>query len=311
MLQLKKILVPRDPTYVPDRAVRKAIDLAERTGAEVHLLFAEVLHGDVLEKSPEGESVDDQLRSQMMRGVADMEFDADVHFVIATVCDVLASAAIDEYAAEHDIDLIVMGTRGRRGVSRMLLGSTAEEVVRTAPCPVLTVRNSESSIAGIMGVEAILVPIDFSDHSNMALHNAKELAALYHARVDLLHIVEDHLRPTFYDAANLYGFDHHSNLKEKVIGELETFFENAGGPPCETTFNVSRGHASSEIISFTEEHDSDMVVMATHGLHGLEHMLIGSVAEKVVRSSPVPVFTVKSFGRSLVPELHLAAANAV
>ena len=66
--------------------------------------------------------------------------------------------------------------------------------------------------------------------------------------------------------------------------------------------HVIEGHAAKDIINFASTHDSDLIVMPTHGLTGIEHFLLGSVAEKVVRQAPCPVFTVKSFGKSLIKE---------
>ena len=236
----------------------------------------------------------------------------EVQIKPALVSDVAPAPAIVSYAERCDIDLIVMGTHGRRGVRRLLLGSTAEEVVRTAPCPVFTVRSQDPSAVTPKEIASILVPLDFSRHSQTALCHAKELAAVYDARLDLLHVVEDWLRlhPAFYntDVMTIAGID--PDLEGKAAEELKQFYHETEGPGPAVNFHVWKGHAAHEIIRFIIEHGSDLVVMSTHGLRGLEHFLLGSVAEKVVRRSPAPVFTVKAFGKALLPLLALAEAEA-
>jgi len=193
-----------------------------------------------------------------------------------------------------------MGTHGRRGLRRLLLGSTAEEVVRTAPCPVLIVRHEEVAATGPHGQPALLVPIDFSQHARVALHHAKELAGLFKARLNLLHVVEEQLHPAFYNTGVLSVYDLIPNLEAQVREELETFYRETKGPDLPMEIHVRHGHAAHEIVAFAEEAMPLLVVMATHGLRGVGHFLMGSVAEKIVRLSPVPVLTVKSFSKRLL-----------
>ena len=309
MLQLKKILVPRDFSPFSEQALQHALDLANRTGAEVHLLFVEIPHADALALTAEGvDGARKALKEQLMEGLE--QNGAGVQFQQAVVRDIAPAPAIVAYAEEHDIDLIVMGTHGRRGLRRLLLGSTAEEVVRTAPCPVFTVRQPETPVAALEGVNAILVPIDFSKHARTALHHAKELAALYHTRLDLLHVIEEQMHPAFYNTGVWSIYDVIPDIEEKAVEELKTFFRETEGPLGNVNFHIRYGHAPREIAAFARENDSDLVVMATHGLRGLEHVLMGSVAEKVVRWSPALVFTVKSFGKALVPEPIRVAVEA-
>ena len=311
MLQLKKILVPRDFSPCSEQALQHALDLAGRTGAEVHLLFAEVLYADVQALTAKGrDAAQEALRERLMEGIEQEGEASGVRFETAVVRDIAPAPAIVAYAEEQDIDLILMGTHGRRGLRRLLLDSTAEEVVRTAPCPVFTVRRPETPVAGLEGVNAILVPIDFSRHAQTALRHAKELAALYHTRLDLLHVIEEQLHPAFYNTGVWSIYDLLPNIEEKAAEELRTFYRETEGPDVDMDVHVRYGHAAHEIAVFARKNDNDLVVMATHGLRGLDHFLLGSVAEKVVRRSPAPVFTVKAFGKALVPESVRVAAEA-
>jgi nucleotide-binding universal stress UspA family protein len=205
--------------------------------------------------------------------------------------------AIVGYVEEQEIDLVVAGTRGRRGLQRLLIGSVAEEVLRTAPCPVLTVRG-EADNAPAWAVRNILVPVDFSDASLEALRHAKELALTYGAQITLLHAVEEVIYPSAYgvEPANLPGPQVIERVEESLaeLARTEIGYEHV-------TVEAKVGYAPSTILDHAETNEVDLVVIATHGRTGLERMLLGSVAERVLRRAPAPVFTVKSFGKSLLP----------
>ncbi len=82
--------------------------------------------------------------------------------------------------------------------------------------------------------------------------------------------------------------------------ELLPLFAETDGPEVRADIHVMEGRATSDIVHFAEQNDSDLIVIATHGLSGVKHMLMGSVSEKVVRVAPCPVFTVEAFGKSLL-----------
>ena len=147
MISLKRILVPSDFSVCSDAAVRYGLELARKFGATLHLLH--VVQDPASQPwGAEGFGV------PLLEVVAEWQKDAKVRLRNAIPQEDRANAVVActiaspfpeilRYAAENDIDLIVMGTHGRGGVSHMLLGSIAEKVVRRAPCPVLTVREGE------------------------------------------------------------------------------------------------------------------------------------------------------------------------
>jgi len=137
------ILVPTDGSPASDAAIDHAIDLADRYGARLHALY--VVDGSVYSTLEAGsEVVIDALEAegeQATDRVADAAAAAGVE-TTTTVTSGTAYRAIREYADEQAVDMIVMGTHGRKGLDRYLLGSVTERVVRTADVPVLTVRQS-------------------------------------------------------------------------------------------------------------------------------------------------------------------------
>ncbi len=314
MFALNKILVPRDFSDCGEAAVQYALDLARRTGAEIHLLFVEVLYADAYAPASIQEAPEEALMERLLEGVQEGlpgEEGDRVPVIRAIKRDIAAAPAIVAYAQENDIDVIVMGTHGRRGLRRLLMGSAAEEVVRTGPCPVVIAHCVEAKTTGPHGQNKILVPVDFSRHSRVALRHAKELAELFNARLDLLHIVEEQLHPAFYNTGVFSVYDMIPNIEARAEEELEKFFNETEGPDVAAEFHVHHGNAAHEIVDFSKEREHVLIVMATHGLKGMEHFLLGSVAEKVVRLAACPVFTVKAFGKMLVPLPALADHEAV
>ena len=139
-----RILVPTDFSAPSDAALACARAVATQFGASLHLLhvaddpYRALYSNEVFVAEVEGvraDLVNDAYRRMKQLTAADDERSVTVEAIIGT-----AASSIVDYAAGHDIDLIVMGTHGRSGMSKVLMGSVAERVVRTAPCPVLTIR---------------------------------------------------------------------------------------------------------------------------------------------------------------------------
>lgn len=301
MLSIDDLLVARDFSSVSDRAVRYALDLAARTGATLHILHAEVLHED---SDDQGQSPAVNLSSfrEELREKGDVSAEALDAVSIEEVVrrDVSAGPAIMSYAAETGVDLVALGTHGRRGPSRILLGSVAEEVVRRAEQPVLTVRGEEDGHASCSPgvIDRILAPVDFSEYSQEALRTAKEWATLYDASVDALHVVAKQIHPTFYAGGVDSIYDMEPDIEQKVQARLEDFVSDTNGPDVDVRSHVTVGNAAPDIVEFTEDHQVDLVAMSTHGHTGLDRFLLGSVAEKIVRHAKCPVFTTKAFSKS-------------
>jgi len=215
------------------------------------------------------------------------------------------ATVILDYADEQDVDLIIVGTHGRRGLRHLLLGSVAEEVVRLAERPVLTVR--QGATGEWTGFERILVPIDYSEHSNVALSYAKELAAAEGARLHLLHVLEVGAYPDFYFPVQAAQMFDTPELEKRALAHLRDRLERAPGPETETSLRVELGHPAQKIAEFAEEGvRADLVVIASHGRSTLQRVLLGSVAEGVIRRARTPVLIVKSFGKSLLPLVDAA-----
>ncbi len=305
MMKLKSILFPTDFSRCANQALTHAVYLAEKYRAALHLLHVVTLFEDqpdvFSDELAETEALIKKLEEKAeieLNNVANTHGSGDMEIIIKQKRAISAAPAILEYGSSKGIDMIVMGTQGRRGIGHLLLGSAAEEVVRLADCPVFTIRESEE-IKPIKLFERILVPVDFSDHSKKALTYAKEISDSYGANLQLLHVIEDTIHPAFSLSGKSSIFDLVPGIEEDCRRRMEKMVLEAGIIKENAEIIVKGGQAAHDIIKFAKDNSSDLVVIATHGLTGIEHLLLGSVTEKVVRMAPCPVFTVQSFGKDL------------
>ena len=308
MLHIQRILFPTDFSSVAEDAFSHAAHLAMQVDAEVHVFNVASPHqadqANPMDYLPLEASDEDGGQFFMPIEEVDVETPAHEHgsvrVIYRQVESVSPAKAIIDRAADLDVDLVVMGTHGRKGVDRLLSTSVSEEVVRQAPCPVFTILGSdEDGPTPGPFVERVLAPVDLSEQSTLVADHAAELASTYDATLDLLHVVEEAAYPS------VYGIDPIGpvlpDVQERAREAMEELAARIrdGAPAVEV--HVMAGNAARDIIDFAEESGSGLIVMATHGRTGLERFLIGSVAEKVVRSAACPVFTLKSFGKSLLP----------
>lgn len=292
MFKIDSILVPTDLSTSARQAMDYAVDLAGRSQAEIHLAYVEVLHGEIVEQ------VHDRLEDWTK------DLPEGLRIARHILRGVVAAPPILDLAEEQDVDLIVMGTHGRRGVGRVLLGSVAAEVVQRSRRAVLTVRGhdpeDEDAAACSFPPSRILVPVDFSASSEVTVRYAKELAAFYGADLALLHIVEDRFHPAFYGPGMMSVYDVDPEIEDKAKVHLTSLYESTPGPSGVFSVHACPGNASREIVERARLLECGLIVIATHGLTGLEHFFLGSVAERVVRLAHCPVFTVKTSVKPLV-----------
>ena len=306
MLHLQKILFPTDFSRCAEQALAHAVFLAEKYGAEIHILHVVTLFNDqpsvISNEITEIEGTIrklEEIAEKQLDKVVDAKGSDDMKIITATKREISAAPAILEYASDNDIDLIVMGTHGRRGLGHLLLGSAAEEVVRLAACPVFTIRELKEP-KPVMKVNNILVPVDFSNYSKSALAYASKIAQSYKAHLQVLHIIEETMHPAFSVTGKSSIFDLVPGIRDDSRKRVDKMIEDVDSDKVKSNVYIQAGRPASDIIKFAKENSTDLIVIATHGLTGLEHMLLGSVTEKVVRMAHCPVFTVKTFGKNLL-----------
>ena len=316
MLEIRRILFADDFSECAEKALPIALALAQEHEAELHLLHVVVPYEDARGLSALTEEQETRLKERLRerlnaaRKGQRKEAAGALKLVVAVERDIAPAPGILGYAEDHDIDVIVMGTHGRRGFRHFLMGSVAEEVVRMARCPVITTRQQVDPWH-VHPPRRILVPVDFSEHSRTALRYGRELAAAFGGQLTVLYVIEEILHPAFYNTGVFSIYDVMPDVEERSKKALEEFVVRTDGPEVPINYRVVHGRAVREIVHEAEREPADLIVMSTHGLTGLQHLLLGSVTERVIRQAPCPVFVVKAFGKSLLRAARAEASEKV
>jgi nucleotide-binding universal stress UspA family protein len=213
---------------------------------------------------------------------------ADVHTDIAIVDGSPAQTILEE-ASSRKADVIVLGTHGRDGLKRLMLGSVAETVLRRAFCPVLVV--PPAAIAkSRLPFKRILCPIDFSDPSVAALRFALSVAEESDARLSILHVFEwasdDDLTPGAVHRRHLWE----ATTRDDILGLI---------PPearawCEPAPTLAYGRADEQTLARAEAEHADLIVIGIRGRNALDLGVFGSTANQVIRHAPCPVLTIRT-----------------
>ena len=284
-----RILVATDFSAPSDAALAFARRLADRTSAGLHVLHVvdNMFMRAVLADPRDYETA--ALRQMQDRLPAE---GGGATAILTVERSDEPEDEITSYARSRGIDLIVMGTHGRGRMAHLLLGSVAEKVARTAPCPVLTMREAPHA-AGLDGLR-ILVPTDFSASSDAALGVARRLAAKVRGAVRLLHVLE---RPAMSTAFGSELAVPEPSLEEQAATprlHLSQRMLVDSRSRVKIDSDVIFGPTGAMIAAYAGDNGFDLIVMGTRGRGGLAHLLLGSVAESVIRTAPCPVLTVKA-----------------
>lgn len=294
-LDLQRILQPVDLGPSAWTAWHEAVFLAHRYGAELTLMS--VVPGEEPGASPRRRAgaelpgarqrveellseLEDAARARLAELAGGAGGAARVRTQVERAED--AAPAILQVARRRREDFIVMATRGRRGLRRLFLGSVAEDVVRHAPCPVLTVRDSngedeEPRPSWPNGIRRVVVPVDLSPRADLSLGYARKLAADVAARLEILHVVGSVMQAT----------------RTGIRGRLRSRMRQVEGPDVDYRIHVEGGFAATRVSEFAGERQADLIVLSSHGRSGPARVVFGSVAERIIRRAPCPVLTVK------------------
>ncbi|MFI5315318.1 MAG: universal stress protein [Myxococcota bacterium] len=291
-MEIAKILVPTDFSADAEAAIGTAIALAKGFGASLHLLH--VVQPPIQPVGPEMAVTPvtfwRELHDAATKRIARSKQRADA---VGVRCDVevvedIPGFAIAAAAERAHADLIVMGSRGLTGLKHVLLGSVAERTVRYAACPVLTVKDGPKELK----LRTIVVPMDFSAAAHRALELAKSFAKA--AGPSHLILVHGYYIPVEIEQYLVEkGDTAFDRLSESVTKELEKMLTSLQEAKISSEYIARRGAPERIVLEVAREKHADLIAMGTHGRRGLSHLFLGSVAERVVRSSEVPVLTVR------------------
>lgn len=287
------LLLPTDGSEHAARAAEHAAVIARRFEATVHVLNVVDLQSAAGPMNAGGvdEEYVQRLEAEGEATIAAVEPTLEGAAVETAVVRGRPSGAILDYAGDHDVDLVAMGTHGRTGIQRYVAGSVVEHVVRQATVPVLTVRASETSRPGD-GYDEILVPTDGSVPATAAVEHALAIAERTGGRVHALNVVDvGTLAPGPEQTMPAELLDDLRERGERATEEIATAAADRG---LDATTAVREGFPARDILDYTEAHDVDLIAIGTAGRSGLNRFLLGSTTERVIRHAPVAVCAVNA-----------------
>jgi len=203
------------------------------------------------------------------------------------VCEGEPPEVLIDIAQGKKADLIALGTYGRKGLKRLLMGSVTSQVILNAPCDVLVVKRPCSECTG--SYQSLLVPYDGSEFSRKALVRAGEMAKADNGQVTVLYVI-----PRYEEMMEFYRSDSikkslHTEA-EKILGEAKKIADGLG---ISVRTEVREGHASDEIVAASQKLENDLIAMGTYGWKGVNSAIMGSTTNRVISHAACPVLVVK------------------
>ncbi len=300
MVELKRIVCPTDFSDFSRRALDHALALAQWYGGEIsvlHVVPSVLMPPEHYPYLQEPIMPDSRVREKALEELGRFVHQARVTGV-ATEVRLEEGDAVEEIlklATKLPAHIVVLGTHGRRGFERVVLGSVAEKVLRKAPCPVMTVSHVSDGTTAPEKVlfKRILCPVDFSAPSVRALEYALSLAQETDAQLILLHVVESVFEETG-DMAAFAVSDYREYLERNARDRLRQAVPDEAREWCRPEEIVASGRSYRQILKTAEERSADVIVMGVTGRSAVDLMLFGSTTHHVVREARVPVFTIRS-----------------
>jgi len=292
------ILVPLDGSDLAEQAVPVAVALAKKTGSELHLIHVHV----PLAPEPiyvEGLPVIDAHMHSQRREHEQAYLDGARLRLAAgarastRVLDGAVASALGAHARASNAQLAVLTTHGRGGLERAWLGSVADEMARVSPVPILLVRPEPGEAPARF--RRLLVPLDGSPLAEAILDHAIGIARLDpEAEIVLLEVVQPVLSSTLVPQSLLAPASAKDEIKRAQEAAAREYLEGVAGRVKSAHVRVRvrvdfSGNVAAAILEAARAEGADLVALCTHGRSGLRRLALGSVADKIVRASAIPV----------------------
>ena len=200
---------------------------------------------------------------------------------------------LSRLAGSEGVDLAVTATHGRSGLERFVLGSVTERLMHTLPCPLLVVPNTPDA-RPFTGFKKILVGCDFSSDSTLAVEFGFSLAQEFEAELYLTHVIEPDLFHGLLGSGS-HKTDRHQReeLRDKLLKDLADLIPAHAVNWCHPHTTLLAGQPHEELIKYAVINDLDLIVLGVHGRGFVENLLVGSTTDRVIRTGPCPVLSVR------------------
>ena len=274
----KHILLATDFSKSALLAAGAAHDLAKHLGAKVALM-------NVVPPGTEGGVAQ---RQEFLEVLRDERFaDLDPAPDLVAVESDRASFAICKHAETIGADLIVAGRHGEHTLTEKLIGSTTERIARHAPCSVFVAHPTQRD--PLVLLTHVLVGTDFSDESVPAAETASALAKAFEAGVTLMHVYDIFPPVELLQGPKSEDGNFRALLEDKLDETRKRYFD---GIPGDSQLLRDKSTVTA-MCDWADDHEVDLIVLGTHGLTGLRRLLLGSIAERVVRHAPCSAMVVR------------------
>ena len=297
-VNIDRILCPVDLSDCSHHALRHALALAAAHRARITILHVfDAPHAALMPwmgaDFPLPGRIQAEEVAEHVRLFCGQSLDSQKDVVEIVASEGVAAAEIVRMAEELCADLLVMGTHGRSGVERLVLGSVTETVLRSTTVPVMTIPSPARQPA-TTSYRTILCPVNFSAASIHGLNYALALAQDEHAQVILLHVIEGfvgaavaadmgHVRVSAYD----------DYLEADAATRLKALLANQAGGGGASKQRIAKGRPYREVLAVAADEGADLIVMGVQGKNALNRFLFGSTTHHVTREARCPVLTVR------------------
>jgi nucleotide-binding universal stress UspA family protein len=279
-ISFKNILFLTDFTEASAAAMAYAVGLARPYGAQLYpahtcdpVILTETAGTDILQE------MEDNSRDRLTKLARETGVPSTPLFARGAV-----EASVPHWITEHGIDLVVMGTHGRRGLQHFLMGSIAEAIFRSATCPVLTVGpHVQVRPYHDFKVESILFPTDLGEHAEFAAQYALSIAQESNSEVTAIHVISP-------DAA--FQNDHR-RLVDTASRKLRKLIPAESKEWCKPELIVEVGDPAKELLGYAETERPDLIVLGLPASKKFNGNFRSSVTYNIVSSAPCPVLTVR------------------
>lgn len=314
MLHINNVMVTTDLSDCGEAAVPFAAALARQHDATLHLVYVEDIQPVYFASEPVlGMSGPPALQLEWVAAARKEHELRQKEFadrlaqeqlkVVTHFKDGSPARRILETASEVRADCLVMSTHGRSGLSRLVFGSVTENVLRHSPCPVLCVKPGETP----GGPGPLLFTTDLSKESLSALNYAISLAKQQQRELHMLLVVDDRMYIPSDGGMPVNAVEWMVDERRKMEAKLKELAARVRSDSALTvTVHVRHGDPAEQIVNVSDYIEAACVVMASHGRTGLRRLVLGSVAEQVIRNSARPVLTIRA---AETPVKELAEEN--
>lgn len=281
------ILVAFDGSEFSKAALIESSNWIKRHGGRIIMVHAVYFDEEEFTIAPEQREKRFEIGKKVCyqtRETISSEFGIDVESLI---CEGEPPDVILDIAREKKVELISMGTYGRKGIKRLIMGSVTSKVILNAACDVMVVKRPCSECTG--EYKSILVPFDGSEFSKKALERACELSKIDSSEITVLYVI-----PRYEEMIEFFRTE---SIKRAMFDEAEKILNVARQIASEKgvtlAATVKEGHVGEKVLETAEMLKNDLIVMGTYGWKGVSRAIMGSTTERVIMNASCPVLTVR------------------